>query len=112
MAWGVSEEELRQRLEELLKPGGEPLGQPKRTGGKVRRVSEEESEAAELFSRLAALGWEANIPNYPGPRVEIPGLGYVGYRQKSKSGPPTIDVGVSIDGLRDAKFKYVGREGS
>ncbi len=103
-------EQQRRRLEELLKSGGEPLGVPARSGSKVRRVSEDPIEAAVLFSVLKALGRRANLPTYPGRRVEIPGLGYVGYRLSSKSGEPTIDVSVSIDGLRNVKFKYVGRD--
>lgn len=76
----------------------------------MRRVSEGEPEALDLFSKLTAFGQKAQLPTYPGLRIEIPGLGYVGYRAVSKSGEPTIDVGVSIEGLRDVKFKYVGRD--
>ncbi len=105
----MNDEERRRRLEELLKPEGELLGEPPaRKGSKVRRVRERDIEAVYLFSHLAVLGHKANLPTYPGLRIELPALGYVGYRAASKSGEPTIDVNVRIGGLRDVKFKYVG----
>ena len=100
----------RERLEELLKPGGKLLGEPSRRGSRVRRVPEGEPEAIWLFSRLALMGEKAQLPTYRGLRVKIPDLGYVGYRAVSKSGEPTIDVNVRIEGLRGVKFKYVGRD--
>lgn len=106
----VNIEQRRRILEESLKPGGELLGVLARPGSRVRRVSEDPIEAVFLFRSLSKLGRDAPLPTYPGWRVEIPGLGYVGFRFSSKSGEPTMDVSVSIDGLRNVKFKYVGRD--
>lgn len=44
----------------------------------------------------------------PGHRIEVPGLGYVNYREESKSGPPSLDVSVTIEGLEKVRFKFVG----
>ncbi len=99
-----------QHLEKLLKPRGTPLGTPKRKGSKVRHVAKERDYAEELFEELAALGCDAPTPTYPGRRIEIRGIGYVGYREVSKSGDPTIDIRVTISGLEDIKLKFVGHE--
>lgn len=103
-------EHRRRRVEQLLKPGGKPLGVPSRSGSRVRRVSEGPVEAVAMFRSLRAMRRIADLPDYPGRRAEIPGLGYVGLRIVSKSGEPTLDVDVRIDGLRNVKFKYVGRD--
>ena len=98
----------RRLVEALLKPGGEPLGEPApRPGSKVRRVQAGAKEAQQLFQELAQLGHDALIPTYPGRRVRIPGVGTVGYRPVSKSGEPTVDVNVSIEGVGIVKFKFM-----
>ena len=84
------------------------MGRPARKGSKVRRVSGGKEEAEGMFRELARWGRDASIPTYRGERIELPGIGYVGYREASKSGEPTVDVSVSIEGLRDVKFKFVG----
>lgn len=103
----------RQRVEELLKPGGEVIGIRPRQRTLVRRVvvSSPAEEARELFEQLAGLGKEAATGeptrgSRPGRLVEIPDLGYVGYREAPT---PTVDVNVSIEGLRNVKFKFVRR---
>ncbi len=53
------------------------------------------------------MGHDAPIPTYFGSRVHIPGVGIVGYRPVSKSGEPTVDVSVSIEGLENVKFKFM-----
>lgn len=104
----------RHRVEELLKPGGEVIGIRPRQRTMVRRVvvSSPAREARELFKQLADLGNEAvtREPTHgsrPGRLVKIPDLGYVGYRETPT---PTVDVNVSIEGLRNVKFKFVRGE--
>jgi hypothetical protein len=97
----------RRLVEALLKPDGEPLGELPRARSKVRRVQAGAREAQQLFQRLAQLGHDAPIPTYFGSRVHIPGVGIVGYRPVSKSGEPTVDVNVSIEGLENVKFKFM-----
>ncbi len=104
--WTVREQALR-----VLKPGGKLLGEePTRGKGKVRRVREGKEKAEELFERLAEGGEDSPIPGVPVRRIKLPGVGYATYREISKTGPPTIDVSVNIEGLRNVKFKFVGSE--
>jgi hypothetical protein len=95
----------------LLEPDGSLLGVLARRGSKVRRVYGGQTEAEELFGRLAKLGRDARIETYPGKRVELPGCGYAGYREASKSGEPTVDVDVNIKAIGNVKFKFVGSAG-
>ncbi len=104
--------EGRQRVEELLKPYGEPLGDPGLRRG-VRVVQGGADEARALFEKLAQLGRDAPVGSpsrgsRPGRLVEIPDLGFVGYREDSNSDEPTIDCRVSVRGLEKVKFKSVG----
>lgn len=64
-------------------------------------------EARAIFEELAELGCPAPVAGNPGQRIEIPGLGYVNYREVSKSGPPSLDVSVTIEGLEKVRFKFV-----
>jgi len=95
----------------LLEPDGSLLGELARRGSKVRRVYGGQKEAEQLFGRLAKLGRDACIETYPGKRVELPGCGYAGYREASKSGEPTVDVDVNIEAIGNVKFKFVGSAG-
>lgn len=77
----------------------------------VRRVvsASPAEEARGLFDQLAELGHEIPVGeptrgSRPGRLVELPELGYVGYRETPT---PTVDVNVSIEGLRNVKFKFV-----
>lgn len=101
---------IRQQVESLLKPGGNLKGDPPtRKKGKVREVHEGKKEAEELFAELEKLGRNSPVADTPSlRRVELPGLGYVSYRPISKSGPPTIDISVNINGLENVKLKFVG----
>jgi len=95
----------------LLEADGSLLGRPARKRSKVRRVYGGQKEAEELFEKLAELGHDARIETYPGKRVELPGCGYAGYREESKSGEPTVDVDVNIEVIGYVKFKFVGSAG-
>ena len=104
--------DARQRVEELLKPDGELLGVPGRRRG-VRVVEGSAEEARTLFEELVGMGQEVLVGKPTrgsrlGRLVEIPDLGYVGYREESTSGEPTVDCRVSVEALEKVKFKFVG----
>lgn len=98
-----------EKLLKLLKPGGDLLGERPRPNSQVRRVPVPSpvEEARTLFEELAELGRPAPVAGNPGQRIVIPGLGYVNYREVSKSGPPSLDVSVTIEGLEKVRFKFV-----
>lgn len=107
MAW--------RQIEVLLKPDGKVIGTQKHPKSAVRwvYVAAPKQGARDLFSQLASLGYEAETGDptrgsRPGLLVEIPALGYVGYREAPT---PTVDVNVSIEGLRNVKFKFVSDSG-
>lgn len=110
-------EARRQRLLELLAPGGKVIGDPARKDGRVRRVVGGVEEARALYEELARLGNDMPVENpsigsRPGLRVEISGLGYIGYREVSDSGEPTVDCRVNLEELKQLKkIKFVGRAG-
>lgn len=84
---------------DVLKPGGRLVGQAG-SSDKVRELPGGQPAADELFDRLTKGGTDITPPRYPGKRVRLPNGDVIGYRPKSTSGPPTIDVdvaGVGID---------------
>ena len=98
-------QELRERIRELLVPGGEPIGEP---GERlIRRVPDDVDEAESLFLKLSELGELAEKPGHPGQLVQLGDEGTVGFRRTSKSGEPTIDVGLEcVPEIRKIKFVY------
>jgi hypothetical protein len=85
-------------------PGGKPIG-TKGSKASIREVSGGQEAAEELFAGLAAGGQPIAVPGYPGETVDLPAGGRVGFRPKSKSGRPTIDV--DIPGIPIKKIKFV-----
>lgn len=98
----------RKRMEELLKPDGEVLGEKPRQNRQVRRVAAGVDQARAIFEELAKLGHDSPVAGNPGHRIEILDLGHVNYREVSRSGPPSLDVSVNIEGLQKVRFKFVG----
>jgi hypothetical protein len=93
--------------QDLLMPGGNPLGTP---GGKtknrqnIREAPGGQSAANNLFGHLTK-GGKANTPaGYPGTGIDLPGGGWVGMRPVSKSGPPTIDIDIPNIPIKKIKF--------
>jgi hypothetical protein len=83
-------------IEDILMPGGNPIG-VKATGprasARLREVTGGRAEAERIFQELTQGGKDITPSGYPGKLIEFPsGRGTVGYRPASKSGPPTIDV--------------------
>jgi hypothetical protein len=85
-------------IDDILMPGGQPLGVKgtgPRSSARLREVPGGQAEAERLFQELTQGGGDITPAGYPGKLIELPnGRGLVGYRPASKSGPPTIDVNV------------------
>jgi hypothetical protein len=85
-------------IDEILMPGGQALG-VKGTGPRanatIREVPGGQAEAEATFRELTEGGTENTPARYPGRMFTLPGgRGTIGFRQTSKSSPPTIDVNV------------------
>jgi hypothetical protein len=102
-------------IDEILMPGGKPVG-VKATGPRasprVREVPGGQAEAERLFQELTHGGKDVTPAGYPGTLIELPnGRGTIGYRPASKSGPATIDV-KAVDAAGQPipikKVKFVG----
>lgn len=115
----MNDEARRRRVLELLAPNGELLGAIRRNKRPVRRVVGERDDAVALFEELAQLGHESPVHNpgdrsRPGRRVEIPGFGFVSYRdaedEETGETTPTIQCNGNVEGLENVKFKFVRRE--
>jgi hypothetical protein len=103
-------------IDEVLMPGGQPLG-VKATRGRgkatVREVPGGQAEAEAMFAELTQGGGADITPaGYDGQMIELAnGRGLVGLRPESTSGPTTIDVKV-VDAagkkIPIVKIKFVG----
>src|SRR5262245_18708427 len=63
-------------IEEILMPGGKPIGQRgtgRRVSAKVREVVGGRSEAERIFQELSQGGVDITPPGHPGTLVELPG---------------------------------------
>jgi hypothetical protein len=79
--------------QDLLLPGGEPIGTPSQGGDEtVRNVLGGPEAAQQIYDQLSQGGIPHN-GNYPGTAVELPGGGFVGIRNMDSSNP-TIDVNI------------------
>lgn len=88
---------------DVLKPNGQNVGVP---GSRpdIRVLPGGEKEARDLFDRLTQRGEDITPPGHPGQMIKTPDGSIIGYRSKSKSGPPTIDV--NVKGLETRKLKF------
>lgn len=96
---------MQQSPTEILEPSGRPLGRPGSSEA-IRELPGGQQAAEELFKRLSEHGTDITPPGHTGQLVQLLGGGYVGYRPRTRSGPPTIDV--NIPGLRTRKLKFPG----
>jgi hypothetical protein len=89
-------------LEDLLMPGGAPIGQPGASPD-IREVPGGRRNAADFFDELSAGGVLDSSTTHP-RLIRLP-AGTVGYRPVSRNnGPPTIDVNISGIPIRKIKF--------
>ncbi len=89
---------------DVLKPEGRLVGQAG-SSADIRELPGGEQAAEEMFDRLTKSGSDITPPRYPGKRVRLPNGDTIGYRSKSTSGPPTIDVDVAGVGIEKLKFR-------
>jgi hypothetical protein len=86
-------------------PGGEPVGEPGRRPG-IRVLPGGFEAAKGFFGELSKLGEETEADAYSGLLVQLDEEGRVGLRPASKSGEPTIDVGLQcVPEIRKIKFE-------
>ena len=102
-------------IEDILMPGGKPIGvrgKGPRASAEIRELPGGDTEAERLLKELTVGGTDITPPRYKGKLIRLRGISEtVGYRQASKSGPPTIDVNV-VDAngvlIPIKKLKFVG----
>jgi hypothetical protein len=87
--------------DEILRPGGAPIGRPGTSPG-IREVSTRE-ELDDLFEQLRIHG-SPTSSKYPGTGIDLEGGGFLGLRQSGRHGP-TLDV--NIPGVRDVRKIHV-----
>jgi len=98
-------EELQQRILELLLPDGDTIGAPGHRRSEFRQIQGSLEDAQELFDKFRGLGQPMNKECYPGEMIALGGENIVGFRRRSKSGEPTIDVSVQyVPAIRKIKF--------
>jgi hypothetical protein len=88
---------------DILMPGGKPVG-TRGTTPDIRRLKGGLPAAEDLFRRMADGGTAHTPAKYPGQGVILAGGGWVGFRPKSATGEPTIDV--NIPGIPTTKLKF------
>lgn len=88
--------------DEVLRPGGSPIGRSGTSSG-IRRVDSED-QLDEVFDKLASQGAPTQR-NYPGSGYDLPGGGFVGKRQSADHGP-TLDI--DVPGFGDVRKIHVG----
>lgn len=76
-------------LDDVLKPGGKPIGK-RRTGGSIRVVQGGDEAAWDLFAKLASGGTIVSHSTYRGILVKLPGGGTVGLRESTRHGSLSI----------------------
>jgi hypothetical protein len=92
-------------VEDLLMPGGVPVGRPGRQKF-VRELPGGLKGAESFFDLLTKEGMPNTPPTYPGKGFDLPGGGWIGLRPASKSGEPTIDLDLSLS-LPFDKLKFI-----
>ena len=88
---------------DVLLPGGRPLGRRGRSSV-VRLLPGGEAAAEALFLRLSRGGIDRTPAGYAGRLVEMEIGAMIGFRPRSTSGPPTIDINIPGIGIRKLKF--------
>ncbi|MBO0700148.1 MAG: hypothetical protein J2P46_17240 [Zavarzinella sp.] len=101
-------------MEDILMPGGNPIGvkaSGPRASARLREVHGGLQAAELLFNELTQGGKDITPASYAGTLIELPGgRGIIGLRPASRGGPPTIDVN-AVDSVGNRipieKIKFV-----
>jgi hypothetical protein len=90
---------------DVMRPNGQWVGDPAENSG-VHQLPGGKEGAEALFDRLTKGkgGQDITPEKYPGTLIKLLDGSYIGYRPKSKSGPPSIDV--TLPGLNSHKWKF------
>lgn len=94
----------REEPRDILAPHGQPIGKQGMQPG-VRIAKGGKNEAKALFEKLTKNGIPEKRGNYPGVGKRLPNGDWVGYREVSKSGSPTIDI--DVKGIEFDKIHYI-----
>lgn len=101
-------DEVRGRIEDRLKPGGEYIGKPGGQGGRAKHVRKNpinEYEPESFFRELVEGGVELGETGYPGILMSLPGVRIIGLRPPTGAKPYTMDA--RIKGARIKEWKFV-----
>lgn len=91
------------RIASIVKPGGRLIGSSG-SNSRIRLLEGGAEEGLVLFSRLAKGGERMADGRYPGVLVKLGENAFIGYRARSSSGPPTIDI--MIQGVFRGEIKF------
>ncbi len=93
------------RLQDILMPNGRFIGR-KGDGARIREVKGDEFSARKLYDELSTNGRAFKPKSYKGSEGRnLPNGDWVGFRPKSKSGPPAIDL--KVQGINIRKIHFV-----
>ncbi len=93
------------RLQEIVMPNGRFIGK-KGDGARIREIKGNESDAIKLYDKLKVDGKFFKPNSYKGEQGHtLPNGDWVGFRPKSKSSSPAIDL--KINGINIRKIHFV-----
>jgi len=91
-------------VKDILVPGGKLIGEAGKREG--IRVVHGLDKAEKIFKKLTRGGKRVKDSTHSGKRVKVPGGGEIGFRPKSRSGGPAIDVNIpSVPEIRRIHFE-------
>jgi hypothetical protein len=90
---------------DILMPNGSPIGTVGDNTG-IRILPGGIQAAEDLTLEIGKGGKDITPSGHPGILIQLPnGGGTIGFRPKSQSGPPTVDVNIPGVRIREIKFK-------
>jgi hypothetical protein len=93
------------RVRGIVEPGGRPIGEVGKAGDpRIRELPGGLAAAQELFHALSEGGIDVTPPGHPGRLLELADGGHVGFRPRTRSHSPAIDL--DIPGVRVRKIHF------